>query len=185
MDIIDQVLADKDAHVATNEQISTIADLANQQLQLEQECAALEQTLAERKKELDRVQTDLLPTAMMAAGVVDFKLVDGSKISVREVVRCNIKADNKAAAYEWLRANGAEPLIKNKLELSFIRGQDEQAQKAVAMLRNIGLFPVMKEDIPWNTLASWAAEQLEAGKALPDELLGLYVGKKAVIKGEK
>jgi len=179
---IDNVLADKAAHQPTTDELTEIATLAIKQTALEEELLAMEDQVKDCKKRLEEVQTRLLPDAMLKAQISTFTTTDGKKISVKDIVRCNISKKNEQAAFQYLREHGAEVLIKNEIKVGFFKGQDAEAKTAIKTLSDMGLYPELKESVPWNTLSSWAIEQIANGVALDAPLLGLYKGKKAIVK---
>lgn len=177
----DDILSDKDEMQVDPAKLKSIADLAAKQAALEAEVSAMEDALKAAQENLRKVQMEQLPAAMADAGVSEFKLTDGRKVTVSDFVRCNITDANRKAAYDWLRSNGAEPLIRNELKHTFIKGEDAKARQIIDALKKLGVHAEITETIPWNTLSAWAKEQLDGGKALPDKLLGLFVGKKAKV----
>jgi hypothetical protein len=166
----------------TENELATIVQLAERQLVLEDEVAALTAQLETLQDELRTVQTKDLPEAMEAANVKEFTLTSGKRIKLEEVIRCNIPNDKKQQAFAWLDDNGASDLIKTDVSLAFTKGEKEKADKAMNMLLEAGFAPQESMSVHWRTMSSWAKEQLSSGKVLPSDLLGLYIGKKSNIK---
>jgi hypothetical protein len=79
-----------------------------------------------------------------------------------------------------LREIGSAGLIKRKVELQFGAGQDNEAGAFVAECREKGYEVSDAEQVPWNTLDSFARKRLEAGEALP-ECFTIFESKEAVI----
>lgn len=172
------------AVVVEDDKLSTIAQLANKQVVIEARISQLENDLEDAKEELRQVSEMELPDALAEAGVSEFKLTDGTKVTVKPVYLANIKPEHKDAAFNWLREHGHDDIIKNNLVLSFGRGEDLQFNTVLLQLKHMGLADHMthKEEVHWQTLRAFVKEQLEAGEALPTEEFGIHIINKATIK---
>jgi hypothetical protein len=175
---------DASAVVVEDNKLANIANLATQQLVLEARIAELENSLEDAKEELKQVQEGALPNAMAEVGMSEFKLTDGTKITVKPTYLANIKPEYKDAAFGWLRQHGHDDIIKNNLILSFGRGEDNQFAIVADQLKHMGLADHMthKEEVHWQTLRAFVKEQLEAGEPLPTEEFGVFIVNKATIK---
>ena len=150
-----------------------VSSMAQDALQLAEQAKSLEEQLQATNKQLDKLLNELIPGAMDEMGVSEFKLADGSKISVKNVVKGSISEERKAAAFSWLRENGFGGMIKTKLESSFGRGEEEEAQMAFDALLQLGIAAEKKEGVHFMTLNAFLKEQLEAGNSLPMETFGV------------
>ena len=166
-------------------ELKSVSETAQQMVELEQECLAMEEQLNERKKALWRLQNDTLPSAMAAVGLSEFTLKTGQKIVVKEKFQCTLPKDEsvREQAFEYLRTNNAGELIKRNVSLQFGKGEDQVADALIHYLSvEKGLKPMDKAEVHWRTLTSWAKEQHERGVSLPADLLGLYIGMEAKVK---
>ena len=68
------------------------------------------------------------------------------------------------------------------MKLSFGREEDEIADKVVRDLIDEGFDPSQSKSVHAGTLSAFVKEQLAEGVELPEDLLGVYVGRKAIIK---
>lgn len=172
------------AVVVDDNKLSNIANLATTQMVLEARIAELENSLEDAKEELKAVQEGSLPNAMAEVGMSEFKLTDGTKITVKPTYLANIKPEYKETCFAWLRDHGHDDIIKNNLILSFGRGEDTQFSVVMDQLKHMGLADHMthKEEVHWQTLRGFVKEQLEAGEPLPTEEFGVYIVNKATIK---
>jgi hypothetical protein len=91
----------------------------------------------------------------------------------------------REAAMEWLKANNASSLIKNQVLTEFAAGQDDAAKALYAKIQAEGFKVAIKEEVNFATLNSYLKQALEAGKDVPVEPFGLFVGKKADLKAPK
>ena len=72
--------------------------------------------------------------------------------------------------------------IKNQVSCSFGRDEDEKARGLIDTLNEKGYPSSQREWVEPSTLRAFIREQHEAGKELPMDLLGAFVGQKTTIK---
>ena len=157
---------------ASTEQLEGISRLIDQQVQAERAVEKAELVLSEKKNELKLIQTELLPEAMRAAGVNEFTTTDFYSVSIDDVYMANIKEENKPDAFEWLKDEGHDDIIKNDVNVSFGKGEDKLAEEAVNTLQRAGFseFLHQKKHIHWQTLRAFVKEQLTKGVTLPESI---------------
>lgn len=178
--------ADGARSFASDADLRAISRLAERALDLEKEIETIETQLRVKADELRQLSTDLLPQAMLAVNLRKFEMADGSSVSVKDVIRAAIPKPKTEEALDWLRAGGYGDLIKHVLSVSLDRGRDNVAAEIVSYLRDkFDLDPENRESVHPQTLGAFCRDMLERGADLPAELLGLYVGKEAVIKPKK
>ena len=165
--------------------LRTVAELARAIAAKEAEVADIERQLKDSKKELLKLTDEDLPACMAEMGLASFTLDDGSQIDVKPTYGASILVDNRPAAYEWLRDNGYDDIIKNNVSVSFGRGEDDLANAFKAVAEKEGYFPTQETSIHAGTLKAFVRERIEAGDEFPMELFGAYVGQRAVIKKGK
>jgi hypothetical protein len=115
----------------------------------------------------------------------EFKLEDGSQVTIKPTYGASIKVEDRPQAYEWLRENGYDDIIKNTVTCAFGRGEDDNASAFTALAEKEGFIPTQKEEIHTSTLRAFIKERVENGDEFPSELFGAYVGQRAVIKRSK
>jgi len=126
-----------------------------------------------------------LPTMLAEIGLTSMKLDDGSEVSIKPQYGANILVDNRPAAYEWLRENGYDDIIKNTVACTFGRGEDDKASAFKAFAEKEGFFAEQNTGIHHTTLRAFVKERIENGDDFPMELFGAYVGQRAIIKRSK
>ncbi len=169
--------AGKKAELPNEDELSTIAELAEQQVDLEQRIKDAERNVQDLKAAYLQMRTESLPEAMKQVGLSEFTLSNGAKISVKDDLNCNIKAANKNPAYEWLREHGHGDIIKNDVLFSFGTGQDDAKQEAIDYAEEQDLPYSVKEAIHAGTLNAWAKRQLEIEdpeQAIPEEIISVF-----------
>ena len=189
--IFDQMEADFEEKMATSVEkldqgdLTTVAGMARAIRDKEAEVNELEQKLKNEKRALMKLTDEDLPTMLAEIGLTSMKLDDGSEVSIKPQYGANILVDNRPAAYEWLRENGYDDIIKNTVACTFGRGEDDQASAFKAFAEKEGFFAEQNTGIHHTTLRAFVKERVENGDDFPMELFGAYVGQRAIIKRSK
>lgn len=165
-----------------DDQLRRLALLTIEQMQLESEIERQEQVLKDLKAAWREVAENKLPAAIAEAGVGGFTMPDGRKVHTKQEVYASIPAKNREAAFQWLRENKLDGVIKNEVTISLGRGEDAQAAAACDYLRAMGFAPVQAESIHPQTLKALIREQLEKGVEIPLDVFGAYVVTRAEVK---
>jgi len=165
--------------------LNTVAGLARQIRDQEKIIAELDRQLKEKKKSLLKLTDEDLPSVLAEMGISSFSLDDGSTVDVKNTYGASILVDNRPKAYDWLRENGYDDIIKNTVSSSFGRGEDDRANAFTAFAQKEGYFVNQKTEIHPQTLRAFIKERCEAGDDFPMDLFGAYIGQRAVIKGSK
>jgi hypothetical protein len=154
----------------TDEQLTTVSRIADQQLALELDIEQLTSELRTKKNLHVKVSQEDLPDAMLAMGMSSFTLRNGAAIDIKKGVDASIRVDDKPQAYEWLRENGHGAIIKNEFKVPFGAGQDEQAEQLDKFLHQINADFNAAISIHTQTLRAWARTQLEEGNPIPETI---------------
>ena len=181
-EVMEQILFDEKEQVnVTDDGIQSISVLAETQLDLEGQMEEKENELKVLKEKHRRISQDLLPEALMEAGVSEFKLKDGTKVSTLTYYSARITPDSREEAFGWLRDNNFADLIKNTVSVSFGRDEDETAKILLDELSGQGLNTAQKEWVEPMTLKAFVREQVEKGIDLPYEAFNIYIGQRSKI----
>ena len=181
-DLIKQMQAD--AETIPEDNMGKIGAVATDIAETEIEIANLKEQLKKKEDYKTKLSEEVLPSLFSEVGLSELKLSDGRKIKVSEYYRAAIKVENREAAYTWLRNNGFGDLVKNQVTCSFGRNEDEKASSLISDLNEKGLEPTQREWVEPSTLRAFVREQYEAGREIPMDLLGAYIGHKTTIKSE-
>jgi len=149
---------------------SDIADSCNKLIATQKKIKTIEDQL---KKEKDVENT--IPNLMRKAGITMLKLADGSSVEIGKKYLARIPASKTDQAFNWLRTNGFEDLIKNDVNLSFGMKQDNEARSLVQDLKDKGFAVQQKTHVHHSTLGGFVKEQIENGKDVPHDLFGIYI----------
>lgn len=153
----------------TNEQLTSIASLANRQMAAESQVALLEEQLRAAKDNLQNISWNLLPDAMRACGLAEFKMDTGESIKIKEEVRASISEINRPVALKWLRDHKHGAIIKNNITVPLSPAEGVE-QEVIQFLDQHNLQYDQKQAVNVRTLASWVKEQLAQGNEVPPSI---------------
>jgi hypothetical protein len=161
-----------------NQQLKEISSLVDQMLSTQSRVLLIEQQLEEAQKKLRNLSENMIPEAMMAVGMSEFKMDTGEKVSVTKFYSASITSE---LAFDWLREQGHGDIIKNKVTCEFDKGKDDLANEVAQMLVQKGIQPEQKISVHPQTLKSFVKEKMEAGQEIPQDLITVFVGNKTKI----
>jgi hypothetical protein len=161
-----------------NKLADKIKELQAQQEQLQIQ----EDAVKQKKKDIEYLSGEVIPTMLSEMGLSFLKLQDGSSVEVKTNYSATITQANKEKAFNWLRENGLGDIIKNEISVSFGRNEDNKAADYAELAKSRGLDPMQKLKVEPMTLKALVRERMEAGKEMPTELFNIYVGNKTTIK---
>ena len=163
------------------ENIKSLANQVKSLKELEDELKADEESLKNKKKEIERISGEVIPTMLSEMGLSSLKLADGSAVDVKPYYTANISIANREAAYGWLRSNGLGDIIKNDITVSFGRDEDNKAADYANLARGQGFEPTQKLKVEPMTLKALVRERIEAGKDMPMDIFNVFVGNRTKI----
>ncbi len=171
----EQVL-DKTTNI--NKLADKIKELQAQQAQLQVQ----EDAVKQKKKDIEHLSGEVIPTMLSEMGLSFLKLQDGSSVEVKTNYSATITQAKKEEAFKWLRENGLGDIIKNEISVSFGRNEDNKAADYAELAKGQGLEPMQKLKVEPMTLKALVRERIEAGKEMPTELFNVFIGNKTTIK---
>ena len=180
--LTEQMEQDQTEVIKSTTNIKTLSDQVLKLRAMEDQLKIMEEDLKTRKKEIDRISGEIIPTMMAEMGLAHLKLMDGSSVDVKPHYSANITIANREAAFNWLRQNGLGDIIKNEISVSFGRNEDNKAAGYADFARGQGFQPTQKLKVEPMTLKALVRERIEAGKDMPTELFNIFVGNKTTIK---
>ena len=168
--------------ITKTENIQSLADQVERLENLNQEVKKDEEDLKQKKKNLEYISGEVIPTMMSEMGLSHLKLMDGSSVDVKPNYSANITIANREAAFNWLRNNGLGDIIKNEILVSFGRNEENKAADYAVLAQERGFQPTQKMKVEPMTLKALVRERIEAGKEMPTELFNVFIGNKTTIK---
>ena len=180
--LTEQMEQDQTEVIKNTSNIKTLSDEVLKLRAMEDQLKIIEEALKNKKKEIDRISGEVIPTMLSEMGLSQLKLADGSAVDVKPFYSASISAQNKEKAYEWLRNNGLGDIIKNEISVSFGRNEDNKAANYAELAKSNGFQPTQKLKVEPMTLKALVRERIEAGKEMPTEIFNVFVGNKTTIK---
>ena len=180
--LTEQMEQDQTEVIKNTSNIKTLSDEVLKLRAMEDQLKIMEDALKNKKKEIDRISGEVIPTMLSEMGLSQLKLADGSAVDVKPFYSASISAQNKDKAYQWLRNNGLGDIIKNEISVSFGRNEDNKAANYAELAKSNGFQPTQKLKVEPMTLKALVRERIEAGKEMPTEIFNVFVGNKTTIK---
>ena len=165
--------------------IDKLANKIKEMQTIQKDIEQNEEYLKQKKKELELISGEAIPTMLTEMGLSYLKLADGSSVEVKTNYSATITQANKEKAFNWLRENGLGDIIKNELTVSFGRNEDNKAAEYAELAKGQGYQPTQKLKVEPMTLKALVRERIEGGKPLPTEIFNVFIGNKTTIKGKQ
>ena len=162
--------------------IGKLANKIKEMQTIQKDIEQNEEYLKQRKKDLEQISGEAIPTMLTEMGLSYLKLADGSSVEVKTNYSATITLANKEKAFNWLRENGLGDIIKNELIVSFGRNEDNKAAEYAELAKGQGYQPTQKLKVEPMTLKALVRERIEGGKPLPTEIFNVFIGNKTTIK---
>lgn len=177
----------EDAKKPTEEGLAEVVELAKKQLELEAHLASLAEMVEKASSALKTLSEKTLPEKMNDMGLSEFKLENGYKIVIKKLYFGSISETNAIPAFEWLKKEGHDDIIKNKVQCDFGRGEEEKAAELVKLLQQHEVQFESKKFVHPQTLKAFVKEQMAAGKeGFPTDLFGAFtLDKSSVVVPKK
>ncbi len=177
-DIFDEADALADVDEGTGKQLS---QLVRQLRNIEQQIEDTEQHLKTLKAEKQKLSIESIPNLMDEMGVERLD-VDGVSVERKLIVQASIPVANREEAFEWLRDNHLDDIIKNDVVCSFGKGQDNLAGDVVGILQEKGFPVTTKTYVHPSTLKAFVKERFENGKPIDLDMFGAFITNAAQIR---
>ena len=124
--------------------INKLADKIKELQAHQQQLEVQEDSIKQKKKDIEHLSGEVIPTMLSEMGLSFLKLQDGSSIEVKTNYSATITQANKENAFKWLRENGLGDIIKNDISVSLGRNEDNKAADYAELAKGQGLEPQQK-----------------------------------------
>ena len=181
-ELTEQMEQDQTDVIDQTKDINSLANQVKKLKALEDEIQGDEELLKKKKKNLEQISGEIIPTMLSEMGLSSLKLADGSSVDVKQNYSASISIANREKAYSWLRQNGLGDIIKNEITVSFGRGEDNKAAEYANLAKGQGFQPTQKLKVEPMTLKALVRERVEAGKEMPTDIFNVFVGNRTTIK---
>jgi hypothetical protein len=172
----------------SQEQLNNISIWAKKALELKAEIEQAETYLKGLKSELANIEERELPGVLLPAGMLEFTMTDGSKITIKDVIQGSFPKDivKREALFSWLIKEGGQENIKDHFEVHFTKGQYDDAVALRKLLQEHKIIFDEFENVNTQTLYAFLREKVieakDRGVLPPFEEFGLRYFKRADIK---
>ncbi len=167
---------DQEEVLDRTENIKSLADQVKSLRDLEDQVKVDEDLLKNKKRDIEKISGEIIPTLLSEMGLASLKLADGSAVDVKPYYAASISIKNREAAYNWLRENGLGDIIKNDVTVSFGRNEDNKAADYANLAQSQGYQPTQKLKVEPMTLKALVRERIEKGKDMPMDIFNVFVG---------
>jgi len=167
---------DQEEVLDRTENLTSLADQVKKLRSLEDQLKIDEELLKDKKRDIEKISGEVIPTLLSEMGLSSLKLADGSAVDVKPYYAANISVANREAAYGWLRSNGLGDIIKNDITVSFGRNEDNKAAEYANLAKGQGYQPTQKLKVEPMTLKALVRERIEKGIEMPMDIFNVFVG---------
>ena len=140
-----------------------------------------EEELKALKLQKHKMSTEQIPAMMDEMGVQRLD-VENLSVTLKPLINASIPQTRREEAFQWLRDNGLDDIIKNDVIMSFGKGEDNMAGDIMYELEKRGMHPEKKTHIHSMTLKAFIRERVENGLPIDLDMFGAFVARTADIK---
>ena len=140
-----------------------------------------EEELKALKLQKHKMSTEQIPAMMDEMGVQRLD-VENLSVTLKPLINASIPQTRREEAFQWLRDNGLDDIIKNDVIMSFGKGEDNMAGDIMYELEKRGMHPEKKTHIHSMTLKAFIRERVEKGLPIDLDMFGAFVARTADIK---
>ena len=180
-EIFDEMFDDTTLDNVKKGDMKTLSSLVKDLDQLTIDINAKEEELKSLKLQKHKMSTEQIPAMMDEMGVQRLD-VENLSVSLKPLINASIPPTRRDEAYQWLRENDLDDIIKNDVIMSFGKGEDNMAGDIMYELEQRGMHPEKKTHIHSMTLKAFIRERVEKGLPIDLDLFGAYVARIADIK---
>ena len=179
--IFDEMFDDTTLDKIEENTMKSLSSLVKDLDQLTIDINKKEEELKSLKLQKHLMSTEQIPTMMDEMGVQRLD-VENLSVSLKPLINASIPPTRREEAYQWLRENDLDDIIKNDVILSFGKGEDNIAGDIMYDLEQRGMHPEKKTHIHSMTLKAFIRERVEKGLPIDLDLFGAFVARTADIK---
>tara|TARA_A100001015_G_scaffold288009_1_gene358428 strand:- start:132 stop:689 length:558 start_codon:yes stop_codon:yes gene_type:complete len=180
-EIFDEMFDDTTLDNVKKGDMKTLSSLVKDLDQLTIDINAKEEELKTLKLQKHKMSTEQIPAMMDEMGVQRLD-VENLSVSLKPLINASIPQTRRDEAYQWLRDNGLDDIIKNDVIMSFGKGEDNMAGDIMYELEQRGMHPEKKTHIHSMTLKAFIRERVEKGLPIDLDMFGAFVARTADIK---
>ena len=147
----------------------------------------LEDQLKQVSEGIKKIERDELPEMFTNAGVSSITVgADGNHpafIAERVTVyTAKIPDEKRQAAFEWFEQQGYGDLVKSVINIIFGMQEHEERLRVMEILAKNNVEYYTNESVHHQTLKAFVKREIQGGRIIPMDLLGVYVFDEVKIK---
>lgn len=164
---LDHLLEEADNHQPEEDSLKRVVELANTFIEKEEALALAEANVAIAKKEFNKVSQELIPEAMINAGINSLKLDSGKEVTYQEKLSTSVQDQDKLA--KFLEKRGDDGIVKVTLSLG--KTPQNILNRIVSDLADkYGLMPDVDQGVHHATVTSYFSGLLGLKKGSTAEM---------------
>ncbi len=149
--------------------------------------AELAEQLMATNQKITNIERQDLPDMFTKAGIsrVDVEATGNHPAFVAErgtVFTAKIPDDKRQDAFQWFESVGQGDLVKSVINIIFGMQEHEKRLKVMKLLSDNGIEFYNNESVHHSTLKAFVKREIQAGRPVPWDLLGVFVFDEVKIK---
>lgn len=164
--------------VSASDALARITTLGERMLSMETKIAGMKSDLEDAERAYRKIEQEELPGLMKEVNMTEFKLTDGTKLSIVPDVQCSTSQERMPQIVDWLTTYGFDGIVKTSIKVEYGRGEFEAAKETAASLsESLGRPVDLSQTIHPQTLKSFVKERMadatEGAPAIPLDLFAV------------
>lgn len=169
---MNEINFEEDAGSTEKIDIQTLSTLGHEQLKVQKELEELQLQVSKKEEELNTISRDRIPKIMEALRIGSFTLDSGEGVAIKRSYYGSIK-DNEEQAFDWLKNNQMDDIVKNMVTIEFQRGEEDKAEELYLNLQKMGYNVDRKQSIHASTLKAFVKERMQGREILEEAWMDL------------
>lgn len=189
-DFLDSITSEVEQISSSGDKLERVRGVAKKVRELEARRAELEDELSQVKRTIQELTERDLVKMMSEANMSSFALEkDGNYPAMvfdkTTYYSAKIPEDKEIEAFAWLHDQGHGDIVKTQITVALGMGERELAEQVEHAISDAGVDYSSKLSVHPATLKSFVKTEVEAGRAIPLDLFGAYIGEVVKLKKGK
>jgi len=164
--------------VSASDILARIATLGDRMMALESKIAGMRSDLEDEERAYRKIEQEELPGLMAEVNMTEFKLTDGTKLTIVPDVQTSTSQERMPQVVAWLVEHHFDGIVKTAIKIEFGRGEFDAAKAAaMSVSESLGRPVDLSQIIHPQTLKSFVKERMadasEGAPALPLDLFAV------------
>lgn len=186
-DFLDNITAEMESLAQSGDRLDRIKTTAERVRDLEARRTELEEELSKIKQEVKELTERDLVKLMSEANMTSFSLDSNGNspamvFEKKTFYDAKIPEDKEIEAFAWLHDQGHGDIVKTQITVALGMGERELAQQVEHAIADAGADYSSRLQVHPATLKSFVKTEVEAGRAIPLDLFGAFIGEVVKLK---